>query len=77
MITISTRMPRNEAEKIVEMCKSRGISLYTWLLLLARRDLKKWEQRTVQSIQMRYCQDLAIPCHHPERDSCEGCPERR
>lgn len=43
-------MPRNEVEKVVEMCKSRGVSVYTWLLLLARRDLKEWEQQTVQGV---------------------------
>lgn len=39
---------------MVEMCKSRGVSVYTWLLLLARKDLESWEKQTVQNICKRH-----------------------
>lgn len=50
LVTISTRMPRDEVEKVVEMCKSRGVSVYTWLLLLARKDLESWKEQTVHGV---------------------------
>lgn len=43
-------MPRDEVEKVVEMCKSKGVSMYTWLLLLAREDLESWEKQTVHKV---------------------------